>query len=168
MADKIFRIPLDIINSSYMSNDHSAIHRRSLSPESSTSAMESYTRHAVHALHAVLGDVPKRSGRIRLKSLLLSSAYTAASRAFLGSDFDALDTFGPFQEFDQSLSLITAGITNFTITRARESWQMVVAAIEQHLRAPHVLDDASELAKSTYATILGHGYVLNLHLVSKR
>jgi hypothetical protein len=142
-----------------MSGDYFAVHHRLLSPKAVPAILESYTAHAYYALKAIMLDVPKRTGRVRLKNLLLPPAYQTAARAFFGSKYNALDAFGAFQEFDKMFPLLVAGAPNFVVGRARQAWEQVLDSVEKYITTPGSLDDASELITTTISDWKSHGFV---------
>jgi hypothetical protein len=116
-----------------------------LFPNADPDIMQRYTVHAHRALHAMLLDVPKRTGRMRLRGLL-APAYIASSRTLLGARYDALACFGAFQEFDRTFPTLAEGASEL---QARGAWAQVVRSIEEHIATPGNLEDAASAVRES-------------------
>lgn len=159
MSAGVFAVPNNVVYTPYTTEVYFHTHHRLLSPKVVPAILQSYTGYACEALISSLQDVPKRSGRIRLKNLLLPSAYVSGARALFGSKFNALDYFGAFQEFDQMFPLLTAGAPGFIVGRARKAWEQVVDSIEEHIKTPGNLEDAAEVVSATVSDWKDQGFV---------
>jgi hypothetical protein len=149
MSIAVFGTRKEIIEHPYAVDSYWPMHHRTLAPNAVPALMEQYTTHAFHALKAALLDVPQRTGRMRLRGLLLPPAYVSASHTLFGARYPAPDTFGAYQEFDKAFPLLVAGAADFVLREPRRAWAQVTAGIEAHISKPENLEDASELVRST-------------------
>jgi hypothetical protein len=149
ISDKVFGTPPKALAHTYMAGDYFDMHHRLLAPNALRGLIEAYTAQAHAELKSMMLDVPQRTGRIRLRNLLLPPAYVSASRALLGSRYDALACFGAFQDFDKLFPLMLVDAPAFLVRQARRGWEQVVHSVEKHIARPDALEDASALVKET-------------------